>query len=361
VTVPGWYPDPDGSRRLRFWDGATWTDHTAVPADTPHVPSTASGPPTARPAGLSGPMSATTAPPPRWTPGTPPPAPPPRVTASPRPWDRALLPDIGAWLGATFRIVQARKRFVAAATAVALAPALLCAIALVIAASVSDATLQDSSESAFPPVEGDGLVVGLYSATTILAALSYFFVIGAVAHQVRGHMAGRDPSVGASLRWGARRMPRVVGWTVVVVLAAMGVGIVAILPAALSPALLILTLPAAAAVVIWVGVRLILYAVVAALAPGDRPVLRTAWDVAEERWWGLLGRWLLIGLIVGLAGFFVALPLSLAATANDSVVLWSVGQLVSTLANGIGATITAIGLVLIYAWIDGPVDPAVDA
>ena len=24
-----WYPDPHGVKRLRFWDGAQWTDHTA--------------------------------------------------------------------------------------------------------------------------------------------------------------------------------------------------------------------------------------------------------------------------------------------------------------------------------------------
>jgi hypothetical protein len=24
-----WYPDPHGQKRLRYWDGSTWTDHTA--------------------------------------------------------------------------------------------------------------------------------------------------------------------------------------------------------------------------------------------------------------------------------------------------------------------------------------------
>jgi hypothetical protein len=24
-----WYPDPSGQARLRYWDGARWTDHTA--------------------------------------------------------------------------------------------------------------------------------------------------------------------------------------------------------------------------------------------------------------------------------------------------------------------------------------------
>jgi hypothetical protein len=26
---PGWYPDPQGKARVRYWDGTSWTDHTA--------------------------------------------------------------------------------------------------------------------------------------------------------------------------------------------------------------------------------------------------------------------------------------------------------------------------------------------
>jgi len=39
---PGWYPDPADASRLRWWDGAVWTEHTAnQPTDAPrsaHVP-----------------------------------------------------------------------------------------------------------------------------------------------------------------------------------------------------------------------------------------------------------------------------------------------------------------------------------
>jgi hypothetical protein len=32
VTPPGWYPDPSGHPRQRYWDGGTWTNHTHPPS-----------------------------------------------------------------------------------------------------------------------------------------------------------------------------------------------------------------------------------------------------------------------------------------------------------------------------------------
>lgn len=31
-SAPGWYPDPQNARLLRYWDGRGWTPHTQPPA-----------------------------------------------------------------------------------------------------------------------------------------------------------------------------------------------------------------------------------------------------------------------------------------------------------------------------------------
>jgi len=34
-AAPGWYPDPWGQAATRWWDGSTWTGHTAQPGVSP--------------------------------------------------------------------------------------------------------------------------------------------------------------------------------------------------------------------------------------------------------------------------------------------------------------------------------------
>ena len=55
APVPGWYPDPFAPDRLRWWDGATWTEH--VQNTAPAVPPPAPAVETARAPHASGTVS----------------------------------------------------------------------------------------------------------------------------------------------------------------------------------------------------------------------------------------------------------------------------------------------------------------
>ena len=43
----GWYPDPSGGHRRRYWDGSAWTDHVAEPGSAPIAAATAPATPPA--------------------------------------------------------------------------------------------------------------------------------------------------------------------------------------------------------------------------------------------------------------------------------------------------------------------------
>lgn len=43
ATIAGWFDDPEGAHRLRWWDGERWTDnfadYPAIPDEQPHAAS----------------------------------------------------------------------------------------------------------------------------------------------------------------------------------------------------------------------------------------------------------------------------------------------------------------------------------
>lgn len=55
TSSPGWYPDPQGSGRQRWWDGQRWTEHYQAPPAQPIPPAPVGLPASPAPAGIPGP------------------------------------------------------------------------------------------------------------------------------------------------------------------------------------------------------------------------------------------------------------------------------------------------------------------
>ncbi|HZL16627.1 MAG TPA: DUF4041 domain-containing protein [Polyangia bacterium] len=53
MTAPGWYPDPQDQRTLRWWDGQQWTPQTHPPAQQAPISATPVPPPAMPPGGIS--------------------------------------------------------------------------------------------------------------------------------------------------------------------------------------------------------------------------------------------------------------------------------------------------------------------
>jgi hypothetical protein len=155
----------------------------------------------------------------------------------------------------------------------------------------------------------------------------------------------------------------------------VGLYLVMVLSAAV-PLLLLVTLPLWLVGTILATVRLVLAPVAAAVAPAGTSALRTSWDLTRTRFWGLLGRLLLLAVISFLFSILtsvVAAPFTAAVSGGSGAevtpgadevrlgdlmgnnpAVFSIGQLFSALGQGAATVLWSIGLALIYRRLQGP-------
>ncbi|MEM7339548.1 MAG: DUF2510 domain-containing protein [Actinomycetota bacterium] len=303
--VPGWYPDPNQPDQLRYWDGATWTDHT-----TPAAPSLQDQPPYQAPPapGAVPPYAATAAPPPP-----------------------SGLGDIGEWLGGTFKVLI--SRVVPLIILMVVVPVVgLMALAVVFslfASSLEYNRITESFDGFRPELLVVAGVVGLvFALVSIVAWLAAY-------HQLYYGHADRNPSLRDSLQTALSRLPRTIGWGLLLVLiflvvyaviigliVALAVGAGGDAAIALVVLLVVVGFLAAIPLAFWLYVRLGFLGAALAVAPRGTNPISASWSFSQGRFWPTLGRLLLLYLIVlgiGLAGnlvsqfTFVAVPSAIEA------------------------------------------------
>ncbi len=321
---PGWYDDPEYPAYLRYWDGTQWSDHRSE--KPPTYPTSGNGP------------------------------------------SAESLPDIGDWLGDTFRLMADRRLaifglFVGSA---------LASLAMgVVVLSIWD-DLVYSDVGGWEGFSAGRVVATI--ATLAVIALASMFVYLMAAHQLHGARLGGDPGLGDSAAAAVRAVPRAVGWA----FAFGGVAVVALVVVALlgllSPVLAVLRLLALVVVGAWAAVKLAFFAhAVVAPVEGMNSIQASA-AVSDRRFWPILGRLLVLGVVTVLFSFalnivfsaFVSTPSEadvdrLVQVDGDDIVFIDVGGLmdeldlvgpsviISALPGSITTALALAGTAILYA------------
>jgi hypothetical protein len=204
----------------------------------------------------------------------------------------AALPrpmGIGEILSTAFRFYQRHWRTLLAIAAVVVVPFTLLQYLL------GDQVRAQGEESANGVVvETASWAVGIAGLVTALAGLLMFLVLtGAITRAVAAEVAGEDPSLEQSYRFGFHRIWSVLLVSVLVGLATIGGLILFVIPG------------------IYVGVRLAV-SIEALVVEGRRgtKAMGRSWELVGGHWWHAFGTLLVAWLIVAVVNSVITLPFS---------------------------------------------------
>lgn len=314
LPAPDWYTDPEDEAQYRYWDGSAWTDHRAPRHDS--------------------------------------------VEAGSEP-DPGQMRRPGRLLADMLSIAVRRWRSCVAAALIYLAAQVVLVVLLLIAGDdilmgelgeiwdrVSDPNFdpQASEQTAYfeslevdlSPVNFVPILLGLgavWVASNVLQA--------AVTRVALSDLRDRALTASDALRQALRRVPRLVGLDLQVVAIFLVAAFAVVVGGFVTPLLLIPLIPAFIVGIIYASVVTSLAYAFASVGPAG-PSLRYGARLVRGRFWGTLGRMLLVFVVLLAVSLAVGLVFTLAG--SSSLAFQLVSQLVQTV---VGTVITVVGLVAI--------------
>ena len=309
-----WYTDPEDESQYRYWDGSAWTEHRA--------------PRHARPDGE--PESET-----------------------------GQMRRPGQLLTDTFSIAGRRWRNWAAAALIYAAGQAVMVVLLIVGANellmgelgeiwdrVTDPDLDPEAPEQTAYFESLDVDLSLSSFAPIVLGLVALWVTSNIMQAAVSRVALsdlRDQPLTASdaLRLALRRVPRLIGLDIQVALIFLAALLVVVLAGVAVPLLLILLIPAFIVGAVYASVVMALAYVVASVGPAT-PSLAYGARLVRGRFWGTLGRMLLLLVLLMAVSLGVGLVFAIAGSA--SLAFQVVSQVVQTV---VGTAVTAVGLIAV--------------
>ena len=315
-----WYTDPTDESQYRYWDGSAWTEHRAPR----HAEAATGG-----------------------------------------------LRSSGDLLGDSFSLMRRQWRGCALAALVSIVgQVIFAALAFIAVNEILMGELGEVweriSQPGFDPTTPDNEAYleslefdfSLASFAPLVLALPIYWVASnlfraTIVLLTLGDLRGRATSLSVVLRQALRRVPRLMGLDLQLLALGIAALTITVLGAFLSPALLILFIPAlAVAVILMIAVLLLAY-VVASAGPSESS-LRYAVRLVRGRFWGTLGRMLLVLLVVVVINLAISTVFGLA-TSSLGALSWS-GQVVSTVTSAVLGLLMTVASVIIYHDLGGESD-----
>lgn len=218
-------------------------------------------------------------------------------------------------------------------------------------------------ESEFGAISWLPLAAGI-AAVTLLSILLFVLLTGVMSVVVGQAAVGARLSLSGALARALPRLPRLLGVSVLVVLALSAVWVVVValwvlaawVDAGIVYAIVVLATLAAIPVTVFLGIKLALATPAVALeSAGGAPIspvtaLRRSWGLVRGAWWRTLGILLLAGIIAGALSQVVAIPASLLVSVLPLTVgVAVVGTVVaSALGQAVSQPISGLVLALVY-------------